>query len=600
MRLKEFQIEAVAAARDSLIAGGRGLIVLPTGAGKTVVLGALIRAMHLSHRVIVVQHTRVLNRQNLDTLRAMNPQRTWSVISGETNSGDPASGWRPAHQAGMVLAMAQSLRDGLVERLPPFDYVLVDETHHAVAPAYRAVIEALIARRGGAAGVIGVTATPDRADRRGLDVLFGDEPCFAMSPVELIGAPYHMLVPLAGLTLDSAVLAAASTRLDALAASDEDDEAAAAAVDVKVVNEEIVRLWRTHAADRATVAFCETKAHAASLAAAWRAAGVSAEAVDDTMPARRRDRLLTDFAAGRGPQVLTNPVLLTEGFDAPRLSCVVLARRFASRPLLIQAVGRAARVASGKRDGLVLDMVGALPRHESVLAGYDLSTVPARPALAKRRCDGAPAEPRATAWIGLGEAALAPYDVYAGALEAADLAAPAFADGVPAPPEPVDVARPRSACGREIVSKGEALSMGLVTYFTGRPCARGHVAERYVSGGECVECGREYDRARRKDPAVREKEREYSRARWSDPAVRERRREYDRARRNDPAVREKKREQDRARWNDPAVREKHREYDRARWSDPAAREKKREYDRARYQANKAAKAAADVGAEGTP
>lgn len=96
------------------------------------------------------------------------------------------------------------------------------------------------------------------------------------------------------------------------------------------------------------------QAHA--LAAVLTGFGVSAAAVEGSMPAEKRKAVLDDYQSGR-VQIVTNAMLWTEGFDAPNTSCVALVRPTRSRALMTQMIGRGTRLADGKGSCLVLDFV---------------------------------------------------------------------------------------------------------------------------------------------------------------------------------------------------------------------------------------------------
>jgi len=113
-------------------------------------------------------------------------------------------------------------------------------------------------------------------------------------------------------------------------------------------------------------------------------------------------------------------------------------------------------------------------------------------------------------------------------------------------------------CWRSVVSRSEAKERGMIRYFKGKPCSHGHVAQRVVANGECIQCTRERQRERKRnryhtDPDFRERERERMRERWrTDPAVRERHRERQREWHRqqyytNPEYRERKRKRDRER-----------------------------------------------------
>src|SRR5439155_16768034 len=125
---------------------------------------------------------------------------------------------------------------------------------------------------------------------------------------------------------------------------------------------DVVQTWLAHAADRRTVVFATSIAHAVALAEAFRRVGVAAEHVDAGTPTEARKATFARFAAGE-TQVLTNCFLAAYGFDMPVLSCIVLARPTRSLMLYLQMLGRGLRIAPDKRDCLVLDHAGCVHRH---------------------------------------------------------------------------------------------------------------------------------------------------------------------------------------------------------------------------------------------
>jgi DNA repair protein RadD len=164
---------------------------------------------------------------------------------------------------------------------------------------------------------------------------------------------------------------------DELAAIDEtagdfDMSEAAAVLNHEVLNEAVVEHWQRRAADRRTIAFCSTIEHAEAVAAAFRAAGVTAETITGEMPARARADLIARFDRGQ-VQVLTNCMVLTEGFDSQPIGCIVILRPMRHKGTFIQAVDRGLRKVDPERfagivktDCIVLDFAGAAARHGSI------------------------------------------------------------------------------------------------------------------------------------------------------------------------------------------------------------------------------------------
>jgi hypothetical protein len=120
---------------------------------------------------------------------------------------------------------------------------------------------------------------------------------------------------------------------------------------------------------RPTVVFAIDVAHSQAVSTAFEAAGVPAAHVDGAMPATQRERVFADVRAGR-IRVLSSVSVISEGFDAPSISCVVLLRPTHSRGLYVQQVGRGLRSfgagGAAKRDCLVLDFAESTMRHGPV------------------------------------------------------------------------------------------------------------------------------------------------------------------------------------------------------------------------------------------
>jgi DNA repair protein RadD len=124
----------------------------------------------------------------------------------------------------------------------------------------------------------------------------------------------------------------------------------------------IVEHWLRLASDRPTVVFATGVAHSVAIRNDFRDAGVMAEHIDGTTPADERDAILRGLAEGK-VDVVSNAMVLTEGWDCPAASCAVLARPTRQLGLYLQMVGRVLRPAPGKTDALILDHAGAVFQH---------------------------------------------------------------------------------------------------------------------------------------------------------------------------------------------------------------------------------------------
>jgi len=133
-------------------------------------------------------------------------------------------------------------------------------------------------------------------------------------------------------------------------------------MDTPKLTGDIVTHWLKLADNRRTVVFASGVKHSIHLRDEFCRVGVLAEHIDGYTPAEERDAILAKLANGT-IDVLTNAMVLTEGWDSPGVACLVLARPTKSMALYRQMVGRALRPAPGKTDALIIDHAGAIFEH---------------------------------------------------------------------------------------------------------------------------------------------------------------------------------------------------------------------------------------------
>jgi superfamily II DNA or RNA helicase len=211
------------------------------------------------------------------------------------------------------------------------DLVVVDEAHHAVAATW----ERVLARFAGA-HVLGVTATPERLDGRGLGETFGD---MVLGPevAELVEQGY-----LARARAFARLAAGEDLKAIRSTGGDYDRQQLAALMLRLPVTDAAVRDYLAMGGGRPAFAFCAGRHHAQAVAAAFAAAGVPAASLDGTARASEREALLERFRSG-AVKVLASVDLLTEGFDAPEAAVALLLRPTKSLAVHRQMVGRVLR-----------------------------------------------------------------------------------------------------------------------------------------------------------------------------------------------------------------------------------------------------------------
>ncbi len=263
--------------------------------------------------------------------------------------------------------------DGLVynievEGLHTYDAngVVVHNCHHATSSTYRRIAEYF-----DGSVLLGVTATPDRTDKRGLGEVFRSV-CFKYDIAD--GIADGWLVPIKQLSVfcDKLDLSRAKTSMGDLSEKD-----LQAAIGAEEVLHQIAGPLVKEAGERQTIVFCPGVQAARDLAGVMaRYTSAPIGIVYGAMPAGERKATLDAFAA-KQMRFIVNCAVLTEGYDAPDVSCVAVARPTKSRSLYTQMVGRGLRLAAGKTDCLVLDFHGNAGRHKlvcpaDVLAGEPL------------------------------------------------------------------------------------------------------------------------------------------------------------------------------------------------------------------------------------
>ena len=342
--LRPYQQQAVAEIRGSYQAGcRRALFVLPTGGGKTVVFTHIAeRAAMRGSRICILVHRQELVDQSSRSLHAIG-----------CNHGVIAAGYRQDLSHTVQVASVQTLARRL-HQIPAgfFQLLIVDEAHHAVAGTWAKVLEH---HQGG--HVLGVTATPERLDGRGLGDQFET----------LIEGPDAGWLTEQGFLVPARVFAppgidlSAVRRFDTAKGRHDSDEILRQG---QAMGDAVSHYRRTIEPEHngTAIAFCCSVAHADALAEAFRSQGIAAARLDGAMDRGERRRMINDLGAGV-LKVITSCDIISEGTDIPSVTGAILLRPTDSLGLHLQQVGRVLRPAPGKRWAIVNDHVGNSLRH---------------------------------------------------------------------------------------------------------------------------------------------------------------------------------------------------------------------------------------------
>lgn len=340
MDLREYQVQSVEDLRGCFRVGiKRALLVSPTGSGKTVLFvyvakGASSRGL----RVLVLTHRGELMRQISTTLN------TWAVPHALLSAGRHIpEGYR------VMVASVQTLSNRL-EGSPVPDLVIVDEAHHSAATSWMKVFAAYPK-----AMFLGVTATPERLDGRGLGDYYQKM---------VMGPKVSWLINRGYLAKPRYFAAKQVVDMEGVKkiAGEFSKKESSERVDRPTITGSAVENYLAHAKGRTGIAFCISLIHAQHVVDSFLAAGISAEIIDGTMGSDRREAIVERLRE-RKTMVLVTVDLVSEGFDLPAVGCAMLLRPTASMAMHLQQVGRVLRPAPGKVDAIILDHVGNCLRH---------------------------------------------------------------------------------------------------------------------------------------------------------------------------------------------------------------------------------------------
>ncbi len=336
--------------------GGNPLIVLPTGAGKALVIAALVRDLIQKWpdmRIGMVTHVRELVSQNHKELLGYWPGAPAGIYSA-------GLGRRDTRQ--QILFMGIQSVHHRTRELGKFDLLIVDEAHlipRSDGTTYGRFI-ARLREMYDEMRVVGLTATPFRLDSGRLDMGEGalfDRVVYDANVADLIEQGY--LSPI----FSRATKTAISTVGVQKRGGDFVPGQLAEAVDKPDITRAIVaEAVRAGQDRRAWIAFCCSVAHAINMRDEIRSYGIACETVTGDTPTAERDRIIKAYRAGQ-IRCLTSVGVLTTGFNAPHVDMLIMARPTESAGLFVQMAGRALRKAEGKTDALILDFAGLTRRH---------------------------------------------------------------------------------------------------------------------------------------------------------------------------------------------------------------------------------------------
>ena len=345
IELRDYQKDLLERVRDALASSSAKIMLqLPTGGGKTLIAGKLLsgwlndgrKAVWLTHRKELADQTKVMLGE-ADVPAATNI--SWDAVA-------------PTIANGVVILMAQTVsRRNITANVwggyTHTDLMIIDEAHHATADGWERAI------RQWPGPVLGMTATPWRLSvREGFDHLFDS----------LLAGPQVADLQQDGWLCNSRVVLPGGEQL--IQGGPVNNLGDYSERGIELANEDrdvwtagAFRFWQEHCADRQTVVYAVSVAHAHRLRHIFNEAGIPVGVLLGDTPNEERSRLIESFKDGT-KKALINVAVATEGFDLPDAACVVLTRPTKSLSLYLQMVGRGLRQKQNDEDCIILDLAG--------------------------------------------------------------------------------------------------------------------------------------------------------------------------------------------------------------------------------------------------
>ena len=358
MQLRKYQEDCLDSVVENLQAGVRHqLVVMATGLGKTVVFSNLPARLK-NGKMLVIAHRSELLDQAVDKIKHWNPTLKVGLEKAEHHADADCD---------VIVACNASVGRAGSKRLEHFwddiGTIVIDECHHILGGSYLHVLEdSGVLLPTSTKLLIGFTATPRRRNKvRGKQITTlddGDDLLSLKSVFSKVvysfpirrGIKEGFLCPLKGFRVGT------QTNLEAVKtiAGEFATEQLSEAINTPERNLQVVKAWKENANGRPTICFTADVQHGKDLAETFLRNGVMAQPIYGDDP-QRADKLKW-FESGE-MQVLCTCALLVEGFDSPRVSCIVLARPTKSGSLYTQMVGRGTRTLEGKTDCYIIDVV---------------------------------------------------------------------------------------------------------------------------------------------------------------------------------------------------------------------------------------------------
>jgi superfamily II DNA or RNA helicase len=334
------------------------MLQMPTGTGKTIVFTSIVKdirrwciANSPESKILIIAHRKELIQQASDKLGLM--------PHGIIQSGIHQQLSLPIQVASIQTFMSRRNYD-IMHRMR-FDFIIIDEAHHALAPGYQKLWEMFPNSK-----KLGVTATPWRMSHAGFRDLFGDI-VLSKSIEWFVNNGYLANYEYISIKRDSEVQHTINDINRYGADGDYREADLSELFDTGRIRANLYKSYKQFAEGKKGIIYAIDRKHAANICELYASHGVKICMIDGTTPAEERRLVIKAFKAGT-IQVIVNVNIFSEGFDCPDIEFIQLARPTRSLALYLQQVGRALRISPNKDHSIILDNVGLYNRFGTPMA----------------------------------------------------------------------------------------------------------------------------------------------------------------------------------------------------------------------------------------
>lgn len=314
----------------------KGIVVLPTGTGKTFL--SAFDTKKVTGKILFIVHRLDILSQSKEAFEKVYPKEILGLLTGEVKENVNAR---------ILFASKDTLRnpETLYKfKADEFDYIIVDEVHHGQAQSYQIILDYFK----GNFFMLGLTATPDRMDRKDIFELFDYQKVFEFTLNEAIEKGFLVPYNYYGLK-DNIDYSQIRYRGNKYNVADLDRH-----LIIKERNEQILKEYLEKGKSYKAVGFCASIKHANAMAKFFNENGIPSQAITAETP--NRDELIKQFRESKFTVAFTVD-LFNEGVDFPDLRVLLFLRPTESKTVFIQQLGRGLRLCNGKENVVILDFI---------------------------------------------------------------------------------------------------------------------------------------------------------------------------------------------------------------------------------------------------